>query len=296
VSAHVPVLRAEVLHWLQPRPGGLYVDATVGHGGHAAALLAASAPDGRLIGIDRDEAALAVARAHLAAYGDRVRLLHGSFADLEGLLGGAAPDGFLFDVGVSSAQLDDPARGFSYRADAPLDMRMDPSGGETAADLVNRLDAPALADILRRYGEERWASRIAEFIVRDRRRRRIATTGELVEVIRAAVPAGARRGATHPARRTFQALRIAVNGELDALQAGLLAAARALAPAGRIVAIAFHSLEDRIVKTTFRTLAQGGRFAVLTPKPVRPAPAEIQANPRARSARLRALAKEACPQ
>ncbi len=291
MSVHVPVLGAEVLQWLQPRVGGLYVDATVGYGGHAASILAA-APGGRLIGLDRDEHALAGARERLAAFGERVRLVHADFAQMDTVLAGERPDGFLFDVGVSSGQLDDPARGFSYRADAPLDMRMDPSRGRTAADLVNELPAGELADILLRLGEERWAARIADFIVQARRRRPIATTGDLVDIIRAAVPAGARRGPGHPARRTFQALRIAVNGELDALQAGLAAASAALAPLGRIVVIAFHSLEDRIVKTTFRELGQRG-FAVLTKKPVRPSAVETAANPRARSARLRALAREA---
>ncbi len=290
MSVHVPVLGAEVLQWLQPRAGGVYVDATVGYGGHAAAILAA-APGGRLIGLDRDERALAGARERLAAFGARAHLVHADFAQLGEVLAGQPADGILFDVGVSSAQLDDPVRGFSFRADAPLDMRMDPSRGQTAADLVNTLPGPELAEILLRYGEERWAARIADFVVQARRRRPIATTGDLVEIIRAAVRAGARRGPGHPARRTFQALRIAVNGELDALRAGLAAAAAALAPLGRVVVIAFHSLEDRIVKTTFRGLGQHG-FAVLTKKPVRPTAAETAANPRARSARLRALARE----
>jgi 16S rRNA (cytosine1402-N4)-methyltransferase len=296
VDAHIPVLLAEVLHWLRPHPGGLYVDATVGYGGHAAAILAACGPDGRLIGIDRDPVAIESSRQRLQPFGERVRILRGNFAELGDLLADTRPDGVLFDVGVSSVQLDDAERGFSYRADAPLDMRMDPTQGRTAADLVNGLSRAELTRIIGTYGEERWAKRIAEFIVRGRP---VATTGDLVEIIRAAVPAGARRGPTHPARRTFQALRIAVNGELEALQAGLQAAAAALLPAGRIVAISFHSLEDRIVKNTFRALATSGSeagftFTVLTRKPVRPGPDEASANPRARSAHLRALGKEAC--
>jgi 16S rRNA (cytosine1402-N4)-methyltransferase len=287
---HQPVLLAEVLAHLAPRPGGVYVDATVGGGGHAEAILQASGPDGVLVGIDQDQAALAAAAERLAPYESRVRLLHGNFADLDALLGDLRADGILFDVGVSSAQLDDPRRGFAYRSDAPLDMRMDRERPTTAYHLVNGLDRGELTDILRRYGEERWAARIADFIVRARRREPIATTGQLVDIVRAAVPARARRGPDHPARRTFQALRIAVNGELDALTAGLRAAVGHLRSGGRLVVIAFHSLEDRIVKQTLRALAAEGGCTLLTRKPVRPGPDEVAANPRSRSARLRALA------
>jgi 16S rRNA (cytosine1402-N4)-methyltransferase len=302
---HVPVLLEAVLHFLSPRSGGVYVDATVGLGGHAAAILERSAPDGQLIGIDRDPSALRVAARRLQGFGRRVRLVRGDFAHLDRLLDEAGVegiDGALFDLGVSSLQLDDPARGFSYRADAPLDMRMDPDQPTRAYHLVNGLEEEELAALIRRYGEERWARRIAAAIVRYRRRHgSVETTGQLAEIVRSAIPAAARRSGGHPARRTFQALRIAVNRELDALAAGLDRALLRLRPGGRIVVIAFHSLEDRIVKERFRQLsrpqARGAGAAspcpaamlrVLTPRPVMPGEAEVTANPRARSARLRA--------
>lgn len=309
--AHTPVLLKEALDYLRPAPGQTVVDATLGGGGHAAALVRAIAPNGRLVGVDRDPAALQAAaprlRAEAEAGGVRLHLVRGNYADLATILrdcGVEAADAVLFDLGVSSPQLDEPARGFTYRADAPLDMRMDPDQVVTAYHLVNGLSGDELAGVIRRYGEERWASRIASFIVRHRRERGpITTTGQLVDVILAAVPAAARRGGPHPARRTFQALRIAVNRELDALEAGLAAAVALLRPGGRVVAISYHSLEDRIVKTLFRELARGctcppdwpecrcGRnpeVRVLVSHPVRPSEAERAGNPRARSAKLRA--------
>ena len=316
--AHLPVMRTEVLHYLRPGPGETVVDATVGFGGHAAAILGCLGAGGRLVAVDRDPDACAAARRRLAPeaerLGARCDVVQANFSDLEAVLDGLGlglVDAVLFDCGVSSPQLDRPDRGFSYRADAPLDMRMDPTQGTTAYHLVNGLSEEELADILRRFGQERWSRRIANFIVRRRQERGlIQTTGELVEIIKQAVPAGARRDGPHPARRTFQALRIAVNNELGALEAGLEAAVRRLHPGGRVVALSFHSLEDRIVKHVFRSLAAGctcppdwpvcrcGAQPTLQPllqRPLAAGAAEAQANPRARSAKLRAGVRLAPP-
>ena len=309
--AHQPVMLDRVAELLRPRSGGVYLDATLGLGGHAGRLLEASAPDGRVIGLDRDPAALALARQRLAWAGDRLTAVAASFADLAEVadrLGLAAVDGVVYDLGVSSLQLDEPDRGFSYRADAPLDMRMDPTTGITAAEVLATYPRAELARVLREYGEERFAGRIARFVDEARRRAPISTTGQLVELVKAAVPAAARRTGPHPARRAFQALRIEVNHELDALEASLPQAIELLAPGGRLVVLAYHSLEDRIVK---RALADaGGRpvqgpprlpvdlpaarpasVAVLTRRPETPTPAEVAANPRAESAKLRAAEK-----
>jgi 16S rRNA (cytosine1402-N4)-methyltransferase len=306
---HHPVMVDRVVELLRPHPGGVYLDATLGLGGHAERLLAASAPDGRVIGLDRDPDALALARERLAGAGDRLVAVGASFADLAEVaerLGVTAVDGVLYDLGVSSLQLDEPARGFSYRADAPLDMRMDPSGGITAAEVLNTYPRAELARILRDYGEDRHAGRIAGFIDQARRRRPIQTTGQLVELVKAAVPAAARRTGPHPARRAFQALRIEVNRELEALQASLPQAVDLLAPGGRLVVLAYHSLEDRIVKRALVAAAglhdqappgfpvavrPAARVAVLTRRPETPAAAEVAANPRAESAKLRAAEK-----
>ncbi|MEW5761634.1 MAG: 16S rRNA (cytosine(1402)-N(4))-methyltransferase RsmH [Bacillota bacterium] len=306
---HEPVMPAEVLEALAVKPGGVYVDCTVGGGGHARGILERSAPDGVLLGLDRDPEAIAAAGARLKPFGGRVILVQADFRDVARVaagLGIAAADGVLYDLGVSSHQFDAPARGFTYREDAPLDMRMDPTGGVTAADLVNTLPQDELARIIRQYGEERWAGRIAAFIVDERKRRPVRTTGQLVEIIKRAVPAGARRQGPHPARRTFQALRIAVNTELDALAASLRQAVDLLRPGGRLCVIAYHSLEDRIVKETLREMAatcvcppglpvcRCGRrpqLRVLSGRAQRPSPAEVAANPRSRSARLRAAEK-----
>jgi 16S rRNA (cytosine1402-N4)-methyltransferase len=287
---HVPVLLDEVLELLAVRPGGLWVDGTVGLGGHAAALLRVTAPDGRLLGLDRDSETLERARAALGPMSDRARLEAGDYREIPERLGGERADGIVLDLGISSAQLDDPARGFSFQADGPLDMRMDRSQGETAADVVNHLPEKELADLIYVNGEERASRRIARAIVRARDRAPIRTTVELAEIVRRAAPRGARRG-LHPATRTFQALRIHVNRELDGLGPAFERIAGCLAPTGRMAVIAFHSLEDRAVKTAFRTLARQ-RFRLLTKKPVRPSEAETRRNPRARSARLRALARE----
>jgi 16S rRNA (cytosine1402-N4)-methyltransferase len=290
-AGHVPVLLDETLELLAVRPGGLWVDGTVGLGGHAAAVLRATAPGGRLRGFDRDGETLARAGERLAAFGDRVRLEQADFREIPARLGEERADGILLDLGISSVQLDDPDRGFSFQGDGPLDMRMDRGEGLTAADLVNDLPEKELADVLYVYGEERASRRIARAIVRARERAPIRTTSELAEIVRRAAPRGNRRG-FHPATRTFQALRIRVNEELDALGEALEGIAGCLIPSGRMAVIAFHSLEDRVSKTTLRALAGHG-YRALTKKPVRPAETETRANPRARSARLRAIAREA---
>jgi len=289
-GGHVPVLLAEALELLAVRPGGLYVDGTVGLGGHAAAVLRASAPDGRLLGLDRDGETLERARARLAEFGGRVRLEPGDYREIPERLGREKADGILLDLGVSSAQLDDAGRGFSFQAEGPLDMRMDRSAGTTAADLVNRMRESELADLIYEYGEEPASRRIARAIVFARERQRIATTTELADVVRRAAPRR-RPGGLHPATRTFQALRIRVNRELEGLGEAFEGAARCLTPGGRLAVIAFHSLEDRAAKEAFRALAARG-FRVLTKKPIRPGEAEVRANPRARSARLRAVERE----
>ncbi|MCS6909705.1 MAG: 16S rRNA (cytosine(1402)-N(4))-methyltransferase RsmH [Anaerolineales bacterium] len=291
--AHVPVLYNEVLAGLQPKPGGFYIDGTVGAGGHAAGILERSGPDGRLLGLDRDPAALEVARAALACFGERVQLERASYTELARYVAEGSADGVLLDLGLSSLQLDDPARGFAFRHDGPLDMRYDPDAALNAAEIVNEWPLDELADLLYRYGEERHSRRIARAIVAARPLR---TTGELAKVVARAV--GGRRAKIHPATRTFQALRIAVNGELEALQTVLPLAVRVLKPGGRLVVISFHSLEDRIVKRFIRAhLRPDGdaknvpTLREVTRKPVEPAEAEIAANPRARSARLRVAEK-----
>lgn len=265
------------------------MDGTVGLGGHAAAVLRMSAPDGRLLGFDRDSETLERARQRLADEGERVRLEVANFREIPDRLGEERADGILLDLGISSVQLDDPERGFSFQGDGPLDMRMDRRGGETAADVVNLMGEGDLADVIYEFGEERASRRIARAIVRARERQPIETTKELADVVRRAAPPSRRRG-FHPATRTFQALRIHVNRELEGLGDALEKIAQCLAPAGRLAVIAFHSLEDRVVKTTFRELARRG-FTLLTRKPVRPSEDETSRNPRARSARLRTLGR-----
>ena len=280
---HEPVMADEVVDLLLAGGSGkgtTVLDMTVGAGGHASALLDRGV--GRVVGIDRDGAALEVARLRLAGYGDRFRGEHRRFSQVGEAEAMGPLHGVLFDLGVSSMQLDEPARGFGYRADGPLDMRMG-EGGVTAADLVNRLPESELADLLFELGDERRSRRIARAIVRARDRARIATTGELAGIVVSAV--GRRPGGPHPARRTFQALRIAVNRELEELAASLPRAVGFLEPGGRVVVISYHSLEDRIVKRAFR---EDERLRILTKKPLRPSEEEVARNPRARSARLRA--------
>jgi 16S rRNA (cytosine1402-N4)-methyltransferase len=286
--AHEPVLLAEVLEMLAVKPGGLYVDGTVGLGGHAAAVLEAGAPDARLVGLDRDGETLERAREALAAFGARARFAHADFREVPAELGGERADGILLDLGVSSVQLDTAARGFSFQADGPLDMRMDRSQGETAAEVVNEMDEEGLADLIYRFGEDRASRKIARAIVSARRQQRIETTGQLAAVVRRASGRPAWKPGIDSATRTFQALRIHVNRELDRLSDALRALAGCLAPDGRLAVIAFHSLEDREVKHTFRALGAEG-FDVLAKKPVRPSDEEAARNPRSRSARLRGL-------
>jgi 16S rRNA (cytosine1402-N4)-methyltransferase len=302
---HRPVLLAETMEGLAPRANGAYADGTLGGGGHAAAICARLAASGLLLGIDRDADAAAAARKTLESYACAKLFVRDDFKNIKRILrenGLAGLDGALLDLGVSSFQLDSADRGFSYMHDAPLDMRMDASSGITAEDIVNDYAQEELARILRQYGEERWASRIGAFIVKRRREGRIRRTGELVEVVKAAIPASARREGPHPAKRTFQALRIEVNGELDGLGEAVDAFIDCLNPGGRLCVIAFHSLEDRIVKEVFarredpcvcpKTLpvcacgfrSDGRR---VTRKPIRASAEELRENPRARSAKLR---------
>ena len=279
---------AEVLEHLAPGRGGLFVDCTVGMGGHARALLDAGAS--RLIGFDRDPAALAHAGALLQPYGDRVQLVHadyrrlGEVLDTHGIVG---VDGMLADLGVSSMQFDAPGRGFSFRRDEPLDMRMDTTSGQTAAEAIQGASERTLADVIYEFGEERQSRRIARAIEAARTRAPITTTGQLAEIVRRAIP---RRGYTRidPATRTFQAIRIWVNGELEGLDRFLTQAARRLRPGARAAVISFHSLEDRVVKHTLRSLQTAGELTIRTKRPVVPSEAEVERNPRARSAKLRA--------
>jgi 16S rRNA (cytosine1402-N4)-methyltransferase len=300
VGGHVPVLFQEVLDGLQVKSGGRYIDATLGGGGHAAGILSASSPDGILLGLDRDPGAVEVARARLAPYDARVSLVHSSFSRLAEVARAhcfVPVDGVLFDLGLSSLQLADPTRGFAFTKDGPLDMRFDPtSGGPTAAQLVNHLPPEELTALLYRYGEERQAPRIVDAIIAARPLR---TTGELVVAIEGAVRG---RGRIHPATRTFQALRIAVNEELTTLESVLPQAVDVLAPGGRLVVIGFHSLEDRLVKHFMRresrdcicppdfpvcTCDHRATLRLIGRKPIRPTGDEVARNPRSRSARLR---------
>ena len=301
---HVSVLLSECIKALCIKPDGIYVDGTLGLGGHSSEI-AKRLTTGLLIGIDRDETAIERAGARLAPYGERVRLVHGNFSDVASILdrlGFDAVDGMLFDLGVSSPQLDEAQRGFSYMQDAPLDMRMDGSTSLSAHDVVNTWPEGRLKQILYDYGEERYAPRIASAIVRARQERPIETTLELVEIIRSAMPAAALREKQHPAKRSFQAIRIAVNDELGAVQTMMDTAPDKLRPGGRLAVISFHSLEDRIVKNGIRRREDGCTcprdFPVCTcgfvqtlrsvsRKPILPSPEEQTANPRARSAKLR---------
>lgn len=292
---HIPVLLSEVLEHLAPRAGGRYVDATVDGGGHARALLQASAPDGRVLGIDRDPAMIAALadRDAESVEARRLQLVHSSFAPLADILAahGFAPvDGVLFDLGLSSYHLDASARGFSFQANEPLDMRFDPSddSAETAADILASRSTEDLTEIFRVYGEERFASRIARTVAARRRTAPLTATGDLLAAIEQSLPPAVRWRAGRDAARIFQALRIVANDELAAITAALPQAAAALAPGGRLVVISFHSLEDRLVKNFFRDEQHAGHLRILTKKPLQAAEAEVAANPRAASAKLRA--------
>ena len=287
---HEPVMVAEVLEQLAPERGGIFVDCTVGFGGHTRALLETGAS--RVVALDRDRDAIDRAGPALEPYASKVDLVHADYRQLDEVLEArdiTVVDGILADLGVSSMQLDEPGRGFSFRRDEPLDMRMDRTSGPTAAEVLDGADERTLADVIHEFGEERHARRIARALVEARTGRPIRTTGQLAEVVRRAVP---RRGYSRidPATRTFQAIRIWVNRELDGLDAFLTQAARRLRPEGRLAVIAFHSLEDRIVKHTFRALqAADGGFTIRTKRPIVPSEAEVERNPRARSAKLRAV-------
>lgn len=302
---HRSVLPQETLEWLAPRPGDVAVDATLGAGGHAEALLEAVGSDGRVLGIDVDPRALELAGRRLERFGARFTALHGNHRDLPRLLeeaGVREVDRVLFDLGLSSIQLDDPERGFSFRQDGPLDMRMDPATGESAAQLLATLSEEELRRILWSYGEERKSGAIARAIVRERGRKPLERTLELAELVERTLGAPARRWRIHAATRTFQALRIAVNGEIEGLESVMTNAVSLLKHGGRLAVISFHSLEDRAVKRTLRLLAnrctcpprlpvcgcgKENVVRLLTPRPVRPSAGEVRANPRSRSARLR---------
>ena len=308
---HTTVLAEEALHFLAPRPGAIYCDATLGGGGHGARILEACGPDGRLVGIDRDPQAVAAARERLAPFGERATVVLGRFGEARQILGrqGALPvDGFLLDLGISSPQVDQAARGFSFTHPGPLDMRMDPSDGETARDLLHRVTVEELARLLAEYGDERFARRIAREVKAALAEGRLETTSDLAAVVAAALPAQERRNRkTNPATKTFQALRIAVNDEVGELERFLADFPACLKPGGRIVVIAFHSLEDGMVKDRFRDLSRhpglpadialqmglrpDPELELLTRKPIFPGDEEVARNPRARSARLRAAVR-----
>lgn len=306
---HTTVLLNEAIDLLQVKPGGTYVDCTLGGGGHSAEILRRLEGQGRLIAFDQDPAAIEAARSRLSSVAMNFTLTYRNFSDLAEVLSAECPsgvDGILFDLGVSSPQLDEAERGFSYMQDAKLDMRMNPAVNLSARELINYSSEHELTRIIWEYGEERWAKRIARFIAQRRQEKAIETTGELVDVIKAAIPAGARRDGPHPAKRTFQALRIAVNDELGVFEKALDSALKALLPGGRIAVITFHSLEDRIAKQTFQswtgqcTCPPGipvcvckaeAKARIVTRKPVLPDPVELVENPRARSAKLRSVEK-----
>lgn len=290
---HTSVLMDEAMTLLEPQRGGVYVDGTLGGGGHAAAVLGLASQSSRLIGIELDPAAIAAADAVLAPYAPRYQIVRGNYADIAGICrraGVTEVAGILLDIGVSSHQLDTPERGFSFKYPAALDMRLDPDAPVDAAQIVNTYSEVDLADVIFRYGEERASRRIAKLIVAQRKRAPLTTTTELADLVAQAL--GGKRGKIHPATRTFQALRIAVNGELDVLTTVIPAALDLLAPGGRLVIISFHSLEDRIVKHAFRDVCTQSlvrRYRLLTKHPLTASDAELAGNPRSRSAKMRAI-------
>ena len=284
---HIPVLVEEVMTFLRCEPGRTYVDATLGGGGHTSEILRRTAPDGVVIGVEWDEEALSQARDRLKPFGDRVKLFRENFVYLSDFVEVESADGVLLDLGLSSIQLEKEERGFSFKGGGPLDMRMDQRMTETAAHLINRLPQGELESILSHYGEERWAKRIARAIVQERERESIQTTEALRKIILRAIPGRFRSRRIDPATRTFQALRIRVNGELENLGKILESGWKVLKKGGRICILSFHSLEDRMVKETFRRLEKQGEMHILTKKPITPSEEERRRNPRSRSAKLR---------
>ena len=284
---HVPVLVEEVMTFLRCEPGCTYVDATLGGGGHASEILKRTAPDGIVIGIEWDEEALSYARNTLMPFGDRIKIFRENFVHLPDFVGTESADGILLDLGLSSIQVEKAERGFSFREEGPLDMRMDQRSNRTAADLINRLSSEELEYTLTHYGEERWAKKIAKAIVQERERDPIRTTQRLRKIVHRAIPGRFHSRRIDPATRTFQAFRIRLNEELDNLGKTLETGWKVLKRGGRICIISFHSLEDRMVKETFRRLDKQGEMRILTKKPVVPSEEEQRRNPRSRSAKLR---------
>ncbi len=291
-SVHVPVLAEEICHWLGPKSGGVYVDCTLGVGGTSLKILESSGSNAHILGLDRDPEALALAEKNLESFGSQVKFFNGNYSHIVEFVHQAGlekVDGVVFDLGVSSLQLDSPERGFSFTADGPLDMRMNQTEGPTAADLIKVLPEKELADVFFEYGEERFSRRIARAIVESRKTFPMETTQALVAVIKGAVPSAYRKGRIHCATRTFQALRIRVNQELELLQPALQSSVSLLKEGGRICVVAFHSLEDRVVKHTFRAMAgkDNPSLSILTKRPLTADQEEIDQNPRSRSAKLR---------
>lgn len=293
-ETHVSVMPQEALEYLNVPAGGVVVDGTLGLAGHSWLIAQKLGQSGHLIGIDRDALAIDLAKEKLSGLSLQKDFCQGNFADIQQHLSGlgiSTVDGVLLDLGISSFQLDNAARGFAFSSDGPLDMRMDPSKGQSAADLVNTLPENQLTNIIEKYGEDRFAKRIAKAIVYHRATQRIERTGQLADIVLRALPHGYTRGRIHPATRTFQALRIEVNDELGSLQRALQQSLEALKPGGRLCVISFHSLEDRIVKQAFKRFAEGGGAVILTKRPLVPTETECGTNPRSRSAKLRAIEK-----
>jgi 16S rRNA (cytosine1402-N4)-methyltransferase len=287
---HIPVMCGEVIDYLNLAAGKTIVDATLGMGGHSLKILERILPGGKLIGIDRDEDAIKIARERLSSYSASCEFVYGNFTDIDKILSGAGvskADGIVFDLGVSSRQLEDPARGFSFQSEGPLDMRLDRNGYISAYDLVNNLNEDELSELLWNFGQERWHNRIARYLVKEREKHPISTTRELSEAVSRAIPYRYRHYRIHPATRTFQAVRIAVNRELESLGIAIRKAVELLEKNGRICVISFHSLEDRIVKFSFRDFAAQGKLKIITPKPLVPTEEEARGNPRSRSAKFR---------
>jgi len=287
---HTPVMVEEVLEYLNPRPGQVIVDATIGTAGHSERILECIRPAGRLIGIDRDEDSLAVARERLRKYADSCEFVYGNFMDIADILKRLnikKADGIIFDLGISSFQLDDPQRGFSFQYEGPLDMRLDRNSYISAYDLVNNLNEDEISDLLWFFGQERWHNRIARSLVRERQHHPIATTSELSQIVVSAIPHRYRHYRIHPATRTFQAVRIAVNRELETLKVAIERAVEVLAKKARMCVISFHSLEDRIAKHSFREFSSRGEITIITPKPLVPSLSEVEMNPSSRSAKMR---------